>query len=112
MLSENGDVIKIGTTGRQTTRPWVSEMADRRYHDCGFSLDRNDFQSFHALARAFNPAEGPLRFHKKGRRYFKASDLASFGKNEDKTTLSKPAKTSKVLDKTWTNFSMVGQLCR
>ena len=27
MLSENGD-----TTGRQTTRPWVSKMADRRYH--------------------------------------------------------------------------------
>ena len=79
---------------------------------CGFSLDRNDFQSFDALASAFNLAEAPLRFHKKGTRYFKASDLASFGKNEDKTTLSKPAKTSKVLDKTWTNFSMVGQLCR
>ena len=26
------DVIKIDTTGRQTTRPWVSKMADRRYH--------------------------------------------------------------------------------
>ena len=25
MLSENGDVIKIDTTGRQTTRPWVSK---------------------------------------------------------------------------------------
>ena len=58
---------------------------------CGFSLDRNDFQSFDALASAFNPAEAPLRFHKKETRYFKASDLASFGKNEDKTTLSKPA---------------------
>ena len=32
MLSENGDVIKIDTTGRQTTRPWVSRMADTRYH--------------------------------------------------------------------------------
>ena len=32
MLSENGDVIKKDTTGRQTTRPWVSKMADRRYH--------------------------------------------------------------------------------
>ena len=31
MLSENGDVIKIDTTGRQTTRPWVSKMRDRRY---------------------------------------------------------------------------------
>ena len=85
-------------------------MADGRYHVA--SLDRNDFQSFDALASAFNPAEAPLRFHKKVTRYFKASDLASFRKREDKTTLSKPAKTSKVLDKTWTNFSMVGHLRR
>ena len=32
MLSENGDVFKIDTTERQTTRPSVSKMADRRYH--------------------------------------------------------------------------------
>ena len=32
MLSENGDVIKIDTTGCQTTRPWVSKMVGRRYH--------------------------------------------------------------------------------
>ena len=32
MLSENGNVIKIDTTGRQTTPAWVSKMADRRYH--------------------------------------------------------------------------------
>ena len=32
MLSENGGVIKIETTGRQTTRPWLSKMADRRCH--------------------------------------------------------------------------------
>ena len=57
---------------------------------CGFSLDRNDFQSFDALASAFNPAEAPLRFHKKETRYCKAH-LASFGKNEDKTTLSNAA---------------------
>ena len=31
MLSENGDVIKIVTTRRLTTRPWVSKVADRRY---------------------------------------------------------------------------------
>ena len=30
MLSENGDVIK-------TTRPWVSKMADRRYHVASIS---------------------------------------------------------------------------
>ena len=32
MLSENGDIIKIDTAGRQTTRPWVSKTADSRYH--------------------------------------------------------------------------------
>ena len=32
MLSENGDVIKIDTTGRRTTRLRVSKMADRHYH--------------------------------------------------------------------------------
>ena len=32
MLSENGDSIKMDTTGRQTTRPWVSKMADKPYH--------------------------------------------------------------------------------
>ena len=29
---ENGDVVKIDTTVRQTTRPWLSKMVDRRYH--------------------------------------------------------------------------------
>ena len=37
MLSENGDVIKIYTTGRQTTRPRVSKMADRRYYVASIS---------------------------------------------------------------------------
>ena len=32
MLSENGDVSKIDTTWRQTTRPLVSKTADRSYH--------------------------------------------------------------------------------
>ena len=32
MQSENGDVIKIDTTRRQTTLPWVSKMADRHYY--------------------------------------------------------------------------------
>ena len=51
----------------------------------GFSLDRNDFQSFDALSSAFNPAEASLtyRFYKKDTNYFKASDLASLGKSED-----------------------------
>ena len=37
MLSENGEVIKIDTAGRQTTRPWVSKMADRRYFRASFA---------------------------------------------------------------------------
>ena len=37
MLSENGDVIKRDTTGRQTTRPWVSKMVDRRFHVASIS---------------------------------------------------------------------------
>ena len=37
MLSENDDVIKIDTTGRQTTRPWISKMAGRRYHMASIS---------------------------------------------------------------------------
>ena len=42
MLSENGDVIKIDTTGRLTT---VSIQNDGQSLPCGFSLDLNDFQS-------------------------------------------------------------------
>ena len=37
MLSENGVFIKIDTTGRKTTRPWVSKMLDRRYHVAAIS---------------------------------------------------------------------------
>ena len=36
-LYENGDVIKIDRSGRLTTRPWVSKMADRRYHVASIS---------------------------------------------------------------------------
>ena len=89
MLSENGDVIK--RHNRAPDHSTVSIQNGGHTLPCGFSLDRNDFQSFYALASAFNPAEAQLRFHKKETRHFKASDHASFGKNvEDKTTLSKP----------------------
>ena len=37
MLSENGDVIKIDTTGPRTTQPSVSQMADGRYHVASIS---------------------------------------------------------------------------
>ena len=90
MLSENGDVIK-NRHERVPDHSTVSIQNGGRTLPCEFSLDRNDFQSFDALSSAFNPAEASLRFHKKETRYFKASDLASLRKSEDKTTLSKPA---------------------
>ena len=37
MLSENGDVIKIDTTVRQTTQPSVSKMVDGNYHVASIS---------------------------------------------------------------------------
>ena len=37
VLSENGDVIKIDTTGRQTTRPWVSKNGGQML-PCGFNI--------------------------------------------------------------------------
>ena len=37
MLSENGNDIKLDTTRRQATRPWVSKMVDRRYHVASIS---------------------------------------------------------------------------
>ena len=57
---------------------------------CGLSLDRNDFQSFYALASACNLAEVKLRFHKKETRYFKAWDLAKFRKTEIKRLAQSP----------------------
>ena len=92
MLSENGDVIKIEMIERQTTdSPLdVSIQNGGQTLPCGFSLDQDDFQSFDALASAFNPAEAPLRFHKKETRYFKASDLVSFGKTKIKRLSRSP----------------------
>ena len=53
-----------------------------------------------------------LDFERREQDILRLITFDSFEKKEDKRTLAKPAKTSKVLDKTWTNFSMVGQLCR
>ena len=47
MLSENGDVIKIDTTGRQTIQNGGQNGGQTL--PCGFSLDRNDFHSFDAF---------------------------------------------------------------
>ena len=65
-------------------------MVDRRYHVASGLIGMTS-SLLTLLQSHFNPAEAPLRFHKKETRYFKASDLASFGKSENKTTLSKPA---------------------
>ena len=85
MLPENGDVITIDTTGCQTTRPWVSKMAGRRYHVASLLIGM--------ISSLLTPSQAHLTQLKRQKetRYFKASDLASLGKSEDKTTLSKPA---------------------
>ena len=59
MLSENGDVIKIDTIRRQTTRPWVSKTADRRYHVAFLLIcvvvwtDKNDRKTLSVDANLF-----------------------------------------------------------
>ena len=55
MLSENGDVNKIIMTGRQTTRPWVSKMPDRRYQVA--SISRAD--TLKCASVEFMSAQGP-----------------------------------------------------
>ena len=51
MLSENGNVTQIDTTGRHApAHSTVSIQNGGQTIPCGFSLDRNDFQSFDALA--------------------------------------------------------------
>ena len=50
MLFENDDVIKIDTTGRQTTRPWLSKMADRCYHVASILRQLNGPISWNAHA--------------------------------------------------------------
>ena len=57
MLSENGDVIKIHTTGRQTTRPWVSKMADK-----GYSTFRANVAGWHYLVYLSMRTEGMKAF--------------------------------------------------
>ena len=71
MLFENVDVVKIDTTGRQTTLPWVSKMADRRYHL--FSLligvvvwkGENDKKTISVDANLFENGAKQLRFRLK-----------------------------------------------
>ena len=73
MLSENGEVIK-NRHDRAPDHSTVSIQNGGQTLPCGFSLGRKDFQSFDALACAFNPAEAPFRFHKNETKYFKDAD--------------------------------------
>ena len=68
MLSENGDVFKIDTTGRQTARPWLSKMADRRYHVASLLIGvvvwtgENDTKTISVDAKRFENGTKQLRF--------------------------------------------------
>ena len=71
MLSENGNVIKIDTTGRQTTRLRVSKIADRRYHVASLLngvvvwRGENDTETITVDANIFENAAKQLRFRLK-----------------------------------------------
>ena len=63
-------------------------MAGRRYHVASLLIGM--FSSLLTLSQA-HLTQLKRHLDKKETKYFKASDLASLGKSEDKTTLSKPA---------------------
>ena len=71
MLSENGDVSKIDTIRRQTTRPRVSKMVDRRYHVASLSIgvvvwtSENDTKTISVDAKLFENEAKQLRFRLK-----------------------------------------------
>ena len=69
MLSEKGDVIKIDTTGRQTTRPWVSKIVDRRYHVASISRQFRGpmYWNAHASSSFEHAPEGIKAFSKRKR---------------------------------------------
>ena len=68
MPSENGDVIKIDMTRRQTIRVWVSTMADRRYHVASLFIGvvvwtgENDTKTISVDAKRFENGTKQLRF--------------------------------------------------
>ena len=72
MPSENGDVIKIDTKpGARPTRPWVSKMADRRYHVASLLISvvvwtgENDTKTISVYANLFENGTKQLRFRLK-----------------------------------------------
>ena len=71
MLSENGDAIQIDTTGRQPTRPWVSKIANRRFHVASLLMivvvwtGENDTKTISVDANLFENGAKQLRFRLK-----------------------------------------------
>ena len=74
MLSENGDVIKIDTTGHQTTRPRISKVTDRwdrRYHEASLLISvvvwtgENDTKTISVDTNIFENGAKQLRFRLK-----------------------------------------------
>ena len=71
MLSENGDVIQIDTTGRPPTRPRVSKMANRRFHVASLLMivvvwtGENDTRTISVDANPFENGAKQLRFRLK-----------------------------------------------
>ena len=61
----------IDSTGRQTTRPWVSEMADRRYHVASLLISivvwtgENDTKTVSVDANLFENGAKQLSFRLK-----------------------------------------------
>ena len=92
MLSENGDVIKIDTTRRQTTRSWVSKMADRRYHVASISRhfcgaiywNAHASRSFDHAHWGYNSVFKQIRRHSRPqspRSFWPAAGIESSGSN-------------------------------
>ena len=71
MLSKSGGVIKVHTSRRQTTRPWVSKMADRCFHVGSLSIGvvmwtgGNDTKTISVDANLFKNGAKQLRFRLK-----------------------------------------------
>ena len=65
---QSGDAIKIDSIGRQTTRPWESKMADRRYHVASLLIGvvvwtgENDTKMISVDANLFENGAKQLRF--------------------------------------------------
>ena len=98
------------TTWLHTTQPWVSKIADRRFQAASL-LIAVIFSHLTLLESNLTLLRLLFDFSKREQCIIKLLSLPALGGTRIiKTTRSKPAKTKMVLDKTRTNFSVVGQL--